>query len=216
MLDDLGFTVIGMGFSVGSGVISDGILTSVTAGCHTMLFDVPAPPTSTTTTTTTTTTMPSSPTTVAPTTSSSPSTAVAPTTAPTTTVPTNGGIRATIDDTTAVVGQVLTVNGFGFQPGEPVTATLFSTPRSLGTATADAAGTVTYVFTVEAEDGLGTHSVRLTGPLSGTVAVSFVVESGTDLPETGGGVSAAAAMAAVLLIVGTGLVLMSIRPRRTS
>ena len=40
---DLGFTVIGMGFSVGSGVISDGILTSVTAGCHTMLFDVPAP-----------------------------------------------------------------------------------------------------------------------------------------------------------------------------
>ena len=33
-----------MGFSVGSGVLSDGIFTSVTAGCHTMLFDVPAPP----------------------------------------------------------------------------------------------------------------------------------------------------------------------------
>ena len=108
------------------------------------------------------------------------------------------------------------MNGFGFQPGEPVTATLFSTPRSLGTATADAAGTVTYVFTVEADDGLGTHSVSLTGPLSGTVAVSFVVESGADLPNTGGGVSAVAAMAAVLLIVGTGLILLSIRPRRIS
>ena len=44
VLDSLSFTVIGMGFSVGSGVVSDGILTSVTAGCHTMLFDVPAPP----------------------------------------------------------------------------------------------------------------------------------------------------------------------------
>ena len=39
VLDSLGFTVIGMGFSVGSGVLSDGILTEVTAGCHTMLFD---------------------------------------------------------------------------------------------------------------------------------------------------------------------------------
>ena len=220
VLDSLGFTVIGMGFTVGSGVLSDGILTEVTAGCHTMLFDAPPPPTSTTTTTisstTTTTTIPSSSTTVAPTTSSSSSTTVAPTTSPTTTVPANGGIRATIDDTTAVVGQVLTVNGFGFQPGEPVTATLFSTPRSLGTATADAAGTVTYVFTAEAEDGLGPHSVSLTGPLSGTVAVSFVLESGADLPNTGGVDSAAAAMAAVLLIVGTGLFLLSIRPRRIS
>ena len=198
-----------MGFSVGSGVLSDGTLTSVTAGCHTMLFDVATTTTSTTTSTTEfvdhrcTTTIPSPSTTVAPTTS-------------TTTVPVNSGIRATIDDTTAVVGQVLTVTGFGFQPGEPVTATLFSTPRSLGTATADAAGTVTYVFTVEAEDRLGAHSVSLTGPLSGTVAVSFVVESGSELPHTGGVVSATAAMATVMLIVGTGLLLLSIRPRRIS
>ena len=181
VLDDLGYTVIGMGFSLGSGVLSDGTLTEVTAGCHTMLFDAPPPPTSTTTTTS-----PSSTTT----TRSrfvdhrGPDDVIesldhgGSTSSTTTTVPANGGIWATIDDTTAVVGQVLTVNGFGFQPGEPVTATLFSTPRSLGTATADAGGTVTYVFTAEADDGFGAHSVSLTGPLSGTVAVSFVLESG--------------------------------------
>ena len=33
VLDDLGYTVIGMGFSLGSGVLSDGTLTEVTAGC---------------------------------------------------------------------------------------------------------------------------------------------------------------------------------------
>ena len=64
---------------------------------------------------------------------------------------------------------------------------------------------------------LATHSVSLTGPLSGTVAVSFVVESGTELPNTGGVVSATAAtIAALMLIVGTGLLLLSIRPRRIS
>jgi hypothetical protein len=153
---------------------------------------------------------------MAPTTSSNPTVTVSPTTSPASTVSENGRIRATIDDTTAVVGQVLTVHGFGFQPGEPVTATLFSTPRSLGTATADAAGTVTYVFRVEAEDGLGTHSVSLTGPLSGTVAVSFVVQSGSDLPDTGVGVGAAATTAALLLIAGAGLLVLTIRTRRIS
>ena len=44
VLDSLGFTVIGMGFSVGSGVLSDGTLTEVTAGCHTMLFDATSIP----------------------------------------------------------------------------------------------------------------------------------------------------------------------------
>jgi hypothetical protein len=73
VLEEFGFTVIGMGFSLGSGVLSDGTLTEVTAGCHTMLFDALVPPTTTTTTTTTTsttttTTIPSTSTTVAPTT----------------------------------------------------------------------------------------------------------------------------------------------------
>ena len=64
---------------------------------------------------------------------------------------------------------------------------------------------------------LGTHSVSLTGPLSGTVAVSFVVVgSGSELPKTGGVVSATAAMATLMLIVGTALVLLSIRQRRIS
>ena len=44
VLDDLGYSVIGMGFSLGSGVLSDGTLTEVTAGCHTMLFDATSIP----------------------------------------------------------------------------------------------------------------------------------------------------------------------------
>ena len=36
-----GVTVARVGFSLGSGVLGDGVLTSVTAGCHTITFDTP-------------------------------------------------------------------------------------------------------------------------------------------------------------------------------
>ena len=40
-IESQGVTVAAVGFSLGSGVLGDGVLTSVTAGCHTITFDTP-------------------------------------------------------------------------------------------------------------------------------------------------------------------------------
>ena len=72
----------------------------------------------------------------------------------------------------------------GFQPGEQVGVMLFSTPRSLGSATADADGNVSITFELLASDGAGEHRVEFSG-LSGTVSVPFtlVLPAGVQQPE---------------------------------
>lgn len=77
-----------------------------------------------------------------------------------------------------------TFGAAGFGPGEQVTVTLHSTPRGLGTVTADASGNVSITFEVLASDGAGEHRVEFTGP-SGTVSVPFtLVLPAASLPET--------------------------------
>ena len=72
----------------------------------------------------------------------------------------------------------------GFAPGEQVTVTLFSTPRELGTVTADASGNASITFEVLASDGAGEHRVQFSGP-SGTFSVPFtLVLPAQSLPVT--------------------------------
>ena len=62
----------------------------------------------------------------------------------------------------------------GFAAGEQITVTLHSTPRALGTVTADASGVASITFEVLAADGAGEHRVEFSGP-SGTFSVPFTL-----------------------------------------
>ncbi len=64
----------------------------------------------------------------------------------------------------------------GFAPGEAVEVTLFSTPRALGTVTADASGNASITFEVLASDGAGEHRVQFSGA-SGAFSVPFTLIS---------------------------------------
>jgi hypothetical protein len=77
-----------------------------------------------------------------------------------------------------------TFGATGFAAGEAVTVVLHSTPRELGTVTADANGLASITFELLASDGAGEHSVVFTGP-SGTVTVPFtLVLPAQTLPPT--------------------------------
>jgi hypothetical protein len=69
-----------------------------------------------------------------------------------------------------------TVTVAGFQPGESVQVTLYSTPVDLGVHQADPNGVVSVTFTVPAGLELGSHRVELVGGTSGRVfSVPFQV-----------------------------------------
>jgi hypothetical protein len=57
----------------------------------------------------------------------------------------------------------------GFQPGESVQVTLYSTPVDLGIHQADSNGVVSVTFTVPSGLELGNHRVELVGGTSGRV-----------------------------------------------
>lgn len=99
------------------------------------------------------------------------------------------------------MGQSITVTASGFDPGEAVSATLFSTPRTLGTRSADDTGRVTVTFEIRADDGAGAHRVVLVGATSGTVEVALTIAA-AELPATGAETTVVVVVAAGLLTVG--------------
>jgi hypothetical protein len=66
-------------------------------------------------------------------------------------------------------GDAITAVGEGFDPGEDVVGTLFSTPVPLGVVTADPAGRAVFTFTVPTDLDPGIHTVELVGLTSGRV-----------------------------------------------
>ncbi len=68
-------------------------------------------------------------------------------------------------------GERLSLSWTGFQPGEQVTVVMRSTPVTLGTFTADAAGTVTAAVELPDEAGAGAHTLTFSGSLSGDLVV---------------------------------------------
>jgi hypothetical protein len=115
---------------------------------------------------------PETPTTTAPPTTAAPTTPGEP-------IPNTPGLGAITTDGFVVPGAEIgpgmaTFGATGFAPGEAVEVTLFSTPRALGTVTADANGNASITFEVLASDGAGEHRVQFSGP-SGTFSVPFTL-----------------------------------------
>jgi len=81
-----------------------------------------------------------------------------------------GAATLTFDPAQAAPGASLTVTGTGFRPGESVTLT-FNGP-TVGTATADTGGNVTWTFTVPSALGPGQYGVTATGAASNVVVNS--------------------------------------------
>lgn len=82
----------------------------------------------------------------------------------------------TLGSASVAQGARQSVTGTGFAAGERVAAVVHSTPAQVGTASANAAGTVTLTFTVPATLATGTHRLVLTGATSGlSSAASFSV-----------------------------------------
>ncbi|EFQ82633.1 LPXTG-motif cell wall anchor domain protein [Aeromicrobium marinum DSM 15272] len=138
-------------------------------------------------------------------------------------------LAISLDSATVVAGGTLTGSVSGAEPGEVLTATLFSDPVDLGTLTAGADGVAGLSLVVPASTPAGTHTLQVSGP-SGTATAAVVVTaapgagsgdgagpgSGTGagtpggsnglLPDTGTGV-ALTALAAALALVATGVAL---------
>jgi hypothetical protein len=68
-------------------------------------------------------------------------------------------------------GERLSLSWTGFQPGEQITVVMRSTPVTLGTFTADAAGTVTAALELPDDAEGGAHTLTFSGPLSGDLVV---------------------------------------------
>ena len=71
------------------------------------------------------------------------------------------------------LGEQLALRYAGFQPGEPVTVVLHSTPVPLGTFSADTSGVVGMTVTIPASTEAGAHTITLSGPVTGDRAISF-------------------------------------------
>jgi 5'-nucleotidase len=92
----------------------------------------------------------------------------------TTPAPCPAPASATISKADPTRGEQVTVTGKDFAVGEAVTTTL-ADGRVLGTATADAAGTVAISFHVPLDLPAGQHTVTLTGASGETAATSFTL-----------------------------------------
>ena len=124
-------------------------------------------------------------------------------------VATPAGPTITLGAMTVTAGGLVTGTAAGFEPGEDVVGTLFSSPRELGTVVADAGGRVDFAFRVPADIEPGVHRLELVGQTSGrTVSIDVellgVTAPGT-LPATGTGTGELVAAALALLVVGTAL-----------
>lgn len=124
-------------------------------------------------------------------------------------------------------GCTLSLTGIGFQPGETINFTLYSTPVALGSTTADPTGSFTVSETVPAGTPVGSHTIVAVGATSGTTATfAFTVaaasaSSVTPAPSGSGGlaftgadVTALAGVGAIALALG-GLLILTSRRRRT-
>ena len=104
------------------------------------------------------------------------------------------------------VGEEQVAYGYGFEPGETVTATQFSDPYAIGEQVANDSGEVTFTWNVPAGTNDGNHLVELSGETSGSVDQSFEVYSGGDLSPTGGDLALTlGGIAALMMLAGAGV-----------
>jgi hyaluronoglucosaminidase len=138
------------------------------------------------------------------------------------------GCSLSISTPTVVVGQQLSVTASGYPTGSVVTFTLHSTPVVLGSATADASGNATLVFTLPVGTTPGLHQITANGVPLGEcdpdVSTDLMVDAATvttasvttgTLPRTGTNSAELVQVALVLIAVG-GLITLATRKRRQS
>jgi len=136
-----------------------------------------------------------------------------------------------LSQVTAVPGDQLSVTASGYDPGAVVTFTLHSNPVVLGTATADASGDATLVFTLPPGTTPGLHTITATAVPEGdcdpaVVSTDLQVDAATvtsaspatttgsgTLPRTGSNVAELLQLALVLIAAG-GLITLATRKRR--
>jgi hypothetical protein len=136
---------------------------------------------------------------------------------------TSPGVTAAVGRATIRLGETQTVSAVGFQPGDQVTAVMRSDPVEIGSAPADATGSVSFSWVIAVDTEPGRHTVTLTGATSGSVEVAFEVlaeasaptsPSGRGLPFTGAiGLGAVVFTGCVLLPVGAAMILAARRRR---
>jgi LPXTG-motif cell wall-anchored protein len=113
--------------------------------------------------------------------------------------------RVELSAAKAAPGARLQALGVNFQPGERVSATMFSNPVLVGHATADADGRVELAWSVPRGAAPGAHHLELSGSLAGAHRAAFQVEASGDgpgLPFTGGDAGHRILGAAALLLAG--------------
>ena len=115
-------------------------------------------------------------------------------------------------DAAAKPGEVRMLQLSGYTPGEKVTLVLHSTPKTLGTFTADAQGVVTVKFTVPAGTSAGNHTLKVTRADGSVVSYAVTVAAaGKRLADTGADVTAPLFGGAALVLVGAGAMVVARR-----
>jgi adhesin/invasin len=84
-----------------------------------------------------------------------------------------GKLRIVVDVPLVRNLEVQTVHIYNLQPGEKVTATLFSDPIDLGSMVADSSGSAVYSFEIALAIPEGSHHVEATGVFSGKAASGY-------------------------------------------
>lgn len=130
----------------------------------------------------------------------------------------DGGLRIWIREPVVEQGQEQHGIGYGFEPGETVTVTVYSTPHVLGTFTADANGELHATWVIPADEEIGEHRLEMVGAASGGIDITFrVVEASgagvSGLATTGGDAAPAAMLGLLVLMLGAGLLVTGRRAR---
>jgi len=109
-------------------------------------------------------------------------------------------------DTPAAPGQRFALTLPSFAPNEKTTWVLHSTPRKLGTFTADASGTLSASLTIPAGVEAGNHELRVTRADGSVVTYPIrIAAAGESLAYTGADVTVPLVAGGALLAAGTGI-----------
>lgn len=140
--------------------------------------------------------------------------APSPTVTPTRT-PTTGADWVRVDLRTGQVrvGGVLRATLTGLEPGQRVTATVYSTPVEIGTFTADADGEIAIAWTVPSSLPVGEHRLVLTSDGLDPVEVELEVLAATSEALAATGATLASALLVALALLGAGAGVLHLRRR---
>ncbi len=129
------------------------------------------------------------------------------------------GESLTVSDSRVVLGQSITIEGGGADPGATVTIVLHSDPITLGSTTADGSGNFSATVAIPSGVSAGTHTITAVSNGVTLASVSIVVAGSTgssssgDLPFTGSSTLPGIGIGVGLIALGSSLLLLSRRRR---